>query len=256
MSETEEGFWYDLYSFTKSVYIFSHMKTNLVDVYVQIGERVALIILMVMATSIYFIVLFKILIIIVYILFLQASIAIYKFIKLVFRSKCDISIKSNMKYCWNFLLRVFKRIFTYNFYIFKNKSISSFVILIFLINVVCNNYFFFENFSHIREKEKGTAFLVYYFLFFEFNLLVELICYMFYSNRNIFFVVLLSLGYFILLNIIIFFSHLYASRKEYLYGSFMNDEPQRVLNIIIFSILMILKINCLYQIKKYNKESK
>lgn len=79
---------------------------------------------------------------------------------------------------------------------------------------------------------------------------------MFYSKRNIFFVLSLSLGYFILLNIIILFSHFYAFRKEYLDGAFMYEEPQRVLNIIIFLILMILKINCLFQIKKYKKESK
>ena len=256
MSETEEGFFYDLYSFTKSVYIFSHMKTNLVDIYVQYGEIVALIILMIMATSIHFIVLLKILIIFVYILFLQATIAIYKFIKLVWITKFDISIKTNMKYCGDFLLRVFKRIFTYNFYIFKNKIISAFMILIFIITVVSNNYFFYENFTHIKEKEKGTTFLVYFFLCFEFNLLIEIICIMFYSKRNIFFVLSLSLGYFILLNIIILFSHFYAFRKEYLDGAFMYEEPQRLLNIIIFLILMILKINCLFQIKKYKKESK
>ena len=42
MSETKDGLIYEIYDFTKSVYLFSHMKTNLVDIYVQKGETFAL----------------------------------------------------------------------------------------------------------------------------------------------------------------------------------------------------------------------
>ena len=39
MSETKEGEKYNLYDFTKSIYIFSHMKTLLVDKEVQEFEQ-------------------------------------------------------------------------------------------------------------------------------------------------------------------------------------------------------------------------
>ena len=58
MSETKEGFFYDLYDFTKSVYIFSHMKTNLVDTAVQIGEKVALSLILAITSGLAIFVLF------------------------------------------------------------------------------------------------------------------------------------------------------------------------------------------------------
>ena len=54
MSETKDGIFYDLYDFSKSVYIFSHMKTNLVDEKVQIGEKAAIILLLVISSVIFF----------------------------------------------------------------------------------------------------------------------------------------------------------------------------------------------------------
>ena len=47
-----------------------------------------------------------------------------------------------------------------------------------------------------------------------------------------------------------------ASYMEYLEGAFLYEEPQRILNIIVFSILFVLKANCLYKIIKYKKRSK
>ena len=43
---------------------------------------------------------------------------------------------------------------------------------------------------------------------------------------------------------------------EYLYGAYLLEEPQRTINILIFFILLILKINCLIKIIKFNKKSK
>ena len=79
---------------------------------------------------------------------------------------------------------------------------------------------------------------------------------MFYYVRNINYATVYSIGYLIALNMIIAFVYLSVQRYEYLYGAFVLNEPQRVLNIIIFSILMILKIYCLYKMINFNKKSK
>ena len=79
---------------------------------------------------------------------------------------------------------------------------------------------------------------------------------MIYSIRSITFGIILSIGYWISINLIIIIAFIYTRRYEYLYGAFILEEPQRVLNIIISFILMVLKINCLYKIIKYNKKSK
>lgn len=256
MSETIEGEKYNLYDFTKSIYIFSHMKTLLVDRNVQKLEVIFLNIIKYFALSIYFIVLFKIIIIFGYFLLFQALVAFGNFIKLSYKSKCDISFKKFLIYFLLFFERIFKKIYNFNFYILQNKAISCFLILFFLVNIILNYYFIHQNIEQIDEIEKDDAIINLYFSSFEFYLLMELVCYMFYSIRNIVHGMLLAFGYFIALNIIIIFSYLYVQKYELLHGAFMLNEPQRILNIIIFSILMILKIYCLYRIIYFNKESK
>ena len=130
------------------------------------------------------------------------------------------------------------------------------MILFFIINIILNYHFIDQNIDQIEYIEKNDSFINLYFSSFEFYLLMELICYMFYSVRNIVHSILFAFGYFITLNIIIIFTYLYVQKYELLYGAFMLNEPQRILNIIIFSILMILKIYCLYKIIFFNKESK
>jgi len=256
MSETKEGEKYSLYDFTKSIYIFSHIKTLLVDTEVQNLEKKHLLFIKYFEFGIYVIALIKILIIFGYFIIFQASFAFANFIKLSYKSKCDISIKKFFIYFLLFFKRIFKKIYTFNFYIIQNKAISLFLILFFLINIVLNYSFIEENLEQIELIEKDDYFINLYFSSFEFYLLMELICYMFYSIRNIVHALLFAFGYFITLNIIIIFTYLYVQKYEYLNGAFMLNEPQRILNIIIFSILMILKIYCLYKIIYFNKESK
>ena len=256
MSETKEALKYDLYDFTKSIYIFSHMKTLLVDKEVQEFEQKLLAIIQWFVFSIYFFVLFKIIIIFAYFLLFQARVAFVNFIKLSYKTKCDISLKTFFNYFLLFFARIFKKIYTFNFYIIQNKIISCFLICFFLINIILNYYFMEQNIKQIEFIEKDDYFINLFFSSFEFYLLMELICYMFYSVRNIIHAMLFAFGYFISLNIIIMFAYLYIQKYEYLHGAFMLNEPQRILNIIIFSILMILKIYCLYKIIFFNKESK
>ena len=67
---------------------------------------------------------------------------------------------------------------------------------------------------------------------------------------------LLAFGYYFVINSIMLIIFFIARRKEYLDGAYLLEEPQRILNIIVFFILFILKVNCLYKIIKFNKRSK
>ena len=256
MSEIKEGGFYDFYDFTKSVYIFSHMKTNLVDTEVQIGEKAALTILNIMTGFFVFIVSIKILIVFGYFLFFQALIAFFQFIRLIFKSGGNIYWKISFKNFLHFFGRIYKKIYTFNFYIFHNRIMCFLFILIFLISIVFNFAFNIVNIAQITFPEKDDWFFFLYIATFESNLFMEIICYIFYTIKNICYGFVLAFGFIITLNIIIIFSFLYTNRYEYLFGAFVLDEPERVLNIILFSILMIIKINCIYKITKLNKESK
>ena len=256
MSEIIEGTKYDLYDFTKSIYIFAHMKTMLVDSTIQNTEEFILTFLLVFTWFIYIFVLLKIIIVMSYFILCQACFAIGRFFSLFIKSKCDVSWKLVCKFSSLFIFKLLKKCYTFNFYIIQNRTISIFLIFFFMINITLNFLFIKENISQIDKIEKEGDFIYLYFSSFESYLIMELIVYMFYSVRNIVHAVFYSFGYFIALNLIIAFVYLYADRYEYLYGAFMLNEPQRVLNIIIFSILMILKIYCLYKIINFNKESK
>ena len=94
MSITNDGLQYKFYDFTKSVYLFSHMKTNLVDPLVQNGETIILHILIYSTYFIYFVALFKIIIVILYFSFGQALLAFFSFIKGLYKNKCSINWKT------------------------------------------------------------------------------------------------------------------------------------------------------------------
>ena len=256
MSETQEGIYFDLYDFGKSVYIFSHMKTNLVDSSVQTAEKWALIILNVISTIIFFLVLIKTLIIIGYFICSQALTAFIRFIKMVFKTKFNINCRSSCVNSIMFLGRVLKKIYTFNFYIFYTKYVSTFMIVSFWICLLSNFVFNIINRTYIEEPEKGNDFLLYFFLSFQFNLLIELVCSTFYAHRNMNISSLLAFGYYFVINVILFIGFYYARRQEYLNGAYLLEEPQRILNIIVFFILFVLKANCLYKIIRFNKRSK
>ena len=256
MSETKEGIFYDLFDFSKSVYLFSHMKTNLVDSSVQIAEITAITFLMVITNIIFILVLFKTLIILGYFLCSQALTAFVRFVKALFKTKFNVSFKSSFKNSLMFFWRVFKKIYTFNFYLFYTKLISAFMIISFWICIFSNFQFNRINKNYIEEPEKGNDFLLYFFLSFQFNLLMEIICSIFYSSRKSISSSLLSFGYYVVINVIIIIVFLLVRRREYLKGAYLFEEPQRKLNIIIYSILFILKLNALYRIIKFNKRSK
>ena len=256
MSETKDEFFYNLYDFSKSVYLFSHMKTNLVDENVQVVERFAVNLLAFISSVIFGCVVFKSSIIIVYFLGVQAMPALYRYIKLLIKTKFSINFKNSCKNALMFLIKVSRKICTFNFYIFYSKFVSGIMIVSFLICLFSNFMFGEENKDNLENTEKPKSFLVFYFLSFELNLLIELILSTFYSHRNLVSCCLLAFGYYIVINFIMIIVYSIASYMEYLDGAFLYEEPQRILNIIVFSILFVLKANCLYKIIEFKKRSK
>ena len=256
MTEIEDNYFYDIYEFSKSVYLFSHMKTNLVDDKVQKVERTAIILVLIISIVAFFFVLFKTLIIIGYFLCMQATTAFIKFIQMLFKNKFNINFKSSCKNSLLFFGRVCKKLYTFNFYIFYSKIISGFMIFSFWICLLSNFLFNIFNIELITEPNKSTFFFVFFFISFECNLLIEFICCTFYAHPNMCTSTSLAFGYYIVVNIIMALVFLYARRMEELYGAYLLEEPQRILNVIIFSILFVLKVNCLIKISQFNKRSK
>ncbi len=256
MSETKDETFYNLYDFSKSVYIFSHMKTNLVDESVQVVERFAVNLLVIISSVIFACVVFKSSIIIIYFLSVQAMPALYRYIKLLIKTKFSINFKNSCKNALMFITKVSRKIYTFNFYIIYSKIVSGIMIVSFWICLFSNFMFNLENKDNLENTEKPKNFLVFYFFSFELNLFIELILSTFYSHRNLFSCCLLAFGYYIVINFIMIIAYSIANYMEYLDGAFLYEEPQRILNIIVFLILFLLKANCLYKILGFKKRSK
>jgi len=256
MSETKDALFYDLYDFFKSVYLFSHMKTNLVDQYVQTMETSAVALLLFISSSIFFFVLFKTMVVLGYFLCTQALTAFIRYIKMLYKTKFKINFKSSCKNSGLFFVKLCKKIYTFNFYMFYTKYINIFMLISFWVCLISNFVFNITNYNNLEEPEKSFSFLIFFYMSFEFNLLIEIICCTFYAHRNMNASSLLALGYYFVINVIMVIVFYIARQKEYLYGAFLLEEPQRILNIIVFFILFVLKANCLIKIIKFNKRSK
>ena len=111
-----------MYDFSKSVYIFSHMKTNLVDSKVQTTEILAIYFIYVISVIIFFFVLIKTLIILGYFFCMQATTAFIRFIQMLFITKFNINCKSSCKNTL-FFLREFAKKYILLIFIFFTQDI-------------------------------------------------------------------------------------------------------------------------------------
>ena len=67
---------------------------------------------------------------------------------------------------------------------------------------------------------------------------------------------LLALGYYTIINIILFIGFYYVRRYEYLFGSYSLEEPHRIFIITLYFILFVLKVVDLNKAIQLNKKNK
>ena len=134
MSEMIDSPIYNFYDYVKSIYIYSHIKTNLIDKERQPIEKLTNILLGIITLGFIIAFCFKILVIFFYFIFVQAFSAFIKFIISIFRTKFQLNFCSSFLNAMYYLGKVFKRIYTFNFYLFHNITIGTIMIF---------SYFFF-----------------------------------------------------------------------------------------------------------------
>ena len=184
MSETKDTFLYNYYDFISSIYIYSHVKTYLVDPSRQKVERVFDFFLAIMSGIFSFSFCFKFIIIIFYFFILQSIPALVKFIIALFRLKCDLNFKSSCKNAFSLLKKIGKRMFTFNFYLYENNLISFIMIFIYLLFLFSATYFYIDNQFQSDHSEKSENYMIIFYLHFESVLFIQLLCSSFYSCQN------------------------------------------------------------------------
>lgn len=257
MSETQDTFIYNYYDYMSSIYIYFHVKTYLIDPNRQTVEKIFDQILLYLSYIFVSAIGFKIFVIVVYFFIFQALAALFKFIINLFRLKFKINYCSSFKNAVSFLKKVGKRIFTFNFNLYDNRIVGSIMIISYFLFLFSSTYFYSENDKHINDTEKSEKYMRIFYFHFESILLIQLLCFSFYSCHNMNIATACAIFLWVLLNIILYMGYLIKDRIENVEGIFEYNEPQLIMNMIFNLIFFLLDIKCLYNVvfsKKYRKK--
>jgi hypothetical protein len=246
MSETIDEIIYNFYDYMKTIFIYSHTRTYLIDPKRQKIEIIFDYILLVVAGIFLFVAVFKMLIIIIYFLFMQALPAFISFFKTLFKAKFKISCGSSCVNAMNFVKKIGKRIFTFNFYLYDNNVVGAIMILSYFLFIISSFYFNLLNVQDIKLPEKSEEYMYMFYLHFESFFLVQLLCTSFYACQNIKIGISCGFGIFLLLNGILIIGYLITDKIENVDGKYELDDPQKVMNIIFNLIFVLLDGYCLY----------
>ena len=256
MSEMNDSFLYNFYDYVKSIYIYSHVKTNLKDRGRQTIEQGSNIFLVILSLSFVILTVFKIIVIIFYFIFIQAFSAFINFIISIFKTKFKINFYSSLKNAISYLAKVFKRIYTFNFYLFDNLFVGLVMIYSYFFFLISSCVFYFQNNDLIEDIEKPRYYMRSFYCHFESLILIQILCSSFYACRNMNIATIVSIGLFLIMNAMLIIGYYITKRIEDINGSYEHDEPQSLMNILFNAILLFLNTTSLFKCIIYNKNSK
>ena len=256
MSETQDKLIYNFYDFLKTIFVYSHVKTYLIDPkrqnYELFFDGFLLGISIVFMASEFF----KIFTIYVYFFFVRTICALINFIKVLKQSKCKIDFCQSFKNGIIHFAKDSKRFCTFNFYLFENNWIGFIMIFFYLLFLISSFIFFIMNFIEIKLPEKTEGYLVMFYIHFLSFVLIQLLCTSFYACRNTKIAIISAFIIFLLLFCLTIIGYKITETLEDVVGKFEIDYPQQVMNIIYNSIFLLLNGNCFYNFWTYKKEGK
>ena len=246
----------DYYDLIKNVYVFSHMYLYLNDIDRLTIEynfiRAVLIIISILAVAICF----KIVVIFIYFFLIQAITNLISFLCTLCRSKCKVPCCSNVKGAFIYFIKLFKKLYTYNFYAFDSTFVGTFLVVSYLLYLISTITFSALIIQEIESEIKSNFFYVCHFIAFQFNILMEILCVAFYNMRNMKKQFFLSMGYFFLLNLLIIITLMFQRLLVNVYGIFEKSEPRRILNIVFNLFFFIMYTTTIIKLVLYNVNSK
>jgi hypothetical protein len=256
MSETQDKLIYNFYDFLKTIFVYSHVKTYLIDPkrqnYELFFDGFLLGISIVFMASEFF----KIFTIYVYFFFVRTICALINFIKVLKQSKCKIDFCQSFKNGIIHFAKDSKRFCTFNFYLFENNWIGFIMIFFYLLFLISSFIFFIMNFIEIKLPEKTEGYLVMFYIHFLSFVLIQLLCTSFYACRNTKIAIISAFVIFLFLFCLTIIGYKITETLEDVVGKFEIDYPQQVMNIIYNSIFLLLNGNCFYNFWTYKKEGK
>ena len=256
MSFAENAFVLELYELIRNVYVYTHMKPYLRD---KEREKLKYMIICTVGISIIalmFIMIFKTFIICLYFLIIQTISNTIRFILQIPKTKCNIFIGATIKNICRYFGKIFKRMFTYNFYEFDNVCGGIFFVCIFAVYLFSNAFFMFYVLKEIDQENKSNTFIITHFIVFESNILLQLICITFYNIRYINKQIRIILGYFLFINSAVLLT--FYGKRLWInnVGVIKGNIPRRILNLVLNLIFCLMNVTNLVNIFRYDVNSK
>ena len=253
MSETQDLLIYNFYDYMKSIFIYSHIKTYLIDPDRQYYEKICGRFLTTISLLFVITVFIKIFIIFVYFFILQFICALISFIKNFKLKACN---KSSWKNAWSFIKKTFKRFFTYNFYLYENNVFGGIIVFAYFFYLICSLHFYIINEEQVQSAEKTEKYMYFFYLHFESIVLIQILCSSFYAVRNLKIAFYSAIIIFILLNAILIIVYAISETIENVDGKFEFDDPQKAMNILFNTIFLLLNGNCFYNLLTFKQKGK
>ena len=256
MSETRDIFLYNYYDYISSIYIYSHVKTYLIDPSRQKVEKIFDLVLAFLSGIFCLSFAIKFVIILLYFFVIQSIPALIRFMANLCKLKCDINFSSSCNNAFSYLKKVMKRISTFNFYLYENIPVGFAMILSFLLFIFSTFTFYLFNQKQLMLREKNEGYMRLFYLHFESILLIQLLCSSFYACRNMTLSTISAIVLFILLNVILYLGYLVKEKVENVVGIYENNEPQIIMNAIFNLVFLLLNGKCFFNAIFFNQNSK
>lgn len=254
MSETKDEFIYNFYDYMKTVFIYSHVKTYLIDPSRQEDELASDQFLLYFSLIMLIFNYFKIFIIILYFAVLQSSMALFKKIKILCISGFKINYKASCKNTCEYIFKILKRIVTFNFNLYENNYIGTLMILTYLTYLVVSVIFYEYNLKYINDTEKSKIHLSYFYLHFETTFLMQILCSSFYSCRNMKIATICAFSIWAILNAFMFVIYFIKEIMENVEGYYENDDFVKIDNIAFNTVFLFLNGKSFFNILLYKKQ--
>ena len=191
-------------------------------------------------------------VIFIYFFVVNFIISTYKCFLRCYKKKCETNCGKDTYQTYEYLIKIFKKYYTYNFYSYENKLYGTTIILVYLLYLFVN---FCLIISHIRNNPQSSHFNFTDLITFEFDLFMEVFCTLFFIIRSKIKQLFISFLFFILLNVFVIFVVLMKIFDIQIFCDYNRYILQLVYALffgIIFGIA-IIKIIRYDQNCKYNK---
>lgn len=127
----------------------------------------------------------KMLVIFIYFFIINLTYNIFQFIIHLFKKRCMVNCSLEIKESYEFLVKIIKKFYTYNFYSFENKLFGWLIVPIYILYLLFNIEFSTGFINKIQDKNyQDRIDIIMNILAFEFNLFIEIICVTMYITRN------------------------------------------------------------------------